>query len=350
MIKTDIRPFDLAGASDSEYEALNRLINHFKTETLPDDPPVPVQETKASMQNIPPYDIVKSWSGWDGDKMTSRVAVWFTDTEENAHAIQFAMYVEPAYRRQGIGRELLKKVVETARLHNRRLMFVATSGRVPAGISFMERLNAERGIEELESQVTLADLDTALMDRWQTDGRRRAAGFSLGLWDGSYPEEQLERICDLTNAMNSAPVENLEVDDMYVTPSAARQHEQSMSAVGIERWSAYTIEDSTGDFAGYTEVFWNSNRPWVVEQGATAVVPQFRGKGMGRWLKAAMLERIVLKRPEARFIRTANAGSNAAMLGINEAIGFKPYDSRCVWQVETERVAAYVDAEGSYPL
>jgi GNAT superfamily N-acetyltransferase len=118
MTKSNIRPFDLAGASDREYEALNRLVNHSKAETLPDDPPDPVHETKAFMQNIPPCDIVKAWAGWDtnGDKMTSRMAVWFSDTKENTHAIMFAIYVESANRRQGIGRELLKKVVETARL------------------------------------------------------------------------------------------------------------------------------------------------------------------------------------------------------------------------------------------
>jgi mycothiol synthase len=134
-------------------------------------------------------------------------------------------------------------------------MFASTSGRVPAGTSFMERINAERGIEETESQLSSPDLDTALMDRWQTDGRCRAAGFSLVFLDGSYPEDLLERICELSNVMNTAPRENLEVDDSYVTPDQTQQHEQSMFAAGLERWAAYTVEDSTGAFAGYTEVF-----------------------------------------------------------------------------------------------
>ena len=348
MNKIDIRPFDMAGATDGEYEAVNRLLNRSRAETLPDDPPIPVQETKASMQNIPPYDIVKSWSGWETgtEQVTSRIAVWFTDTNENTHAIQFALYVDPAYRRRGIARELLKKAVDMARLHNRRLMITSTSDRAPAGVFFMERLKAERGLEESESQLSLAELDMSLIDRWQTDGRRRAAEFSLRFWDGRYPEEQLEAICELLNVMNSAPLDKLAIEDINITPRQARQDEESLFAVGIQRWTAYTIEDSTGEFAGYTEVFWNPNRPWVVEQGATAVVPRFRGKGMGRWLKAAMLERILQIRPEARFVRTTSAYSNAAMLGINETIGFKHYDTRCVWQVETDKAAAYIERSG----
>jgi len=55
-----------------------------------------------------------------------------------------------------------------------------------------------------------------------------------------------------------------------------------------------------------------------------------------------MLERVLRDRPEAKFVRTGNADSNAAMLGINQALGFKPYLSHCVWQLETEKVAAYL--------
>ena len=69
----------------------------------------------------------------------------------------------------------------------------------------------------------------------------------------------------------------------------------------------------------------------------------FRGKGLGRWLKPAMLERVRRERPEARFIRTGNADSNTAMLGIKPGAALsRPYLSRCVWQLETEKALAYV--------
>ena len=77
-------------------------------------------------------------------------------------------------------------------------------------------------------------------------------------------------------------------------------------------------------------------------QEDTGVSPEFRGRGLGRWLKAAMLDRIVRERPGVKFVRTGNADSNAAMLGINRALGFTPYVSRCVWQLETEKALAYL--------
>ena len=39
-----IKPFDLQGASDHEYLALNDYANCLQAEALPDDPPTPTEE------------------------------------------------------------------------------------------------------------------------------------------------------------------------------------------------------------------------------------------------------------------------------------------------------------------
>jgi hypothetical protein len=41
-------------------------------------------------------------------------------------------------------------------------------------------------------------------------------------------------------------------------------------------------------------------------------------------------------------VRTGNADSNAAMLKINTDLGFRPYQSDNVWQIEVERVKEYL--------
>ncbi len=74
-----IRPFDLTGATPAEYAALNRHFNRAKAETLPDDPPTPLEETVARMQNIPPFAAVHAWAGWsaDGEGMSEQALVVF---------------------------------------------------------------------------------------------------------------------------------------------------------------------------------------------------------------------------------------------------------------------------------
>ena len=342
-IPVQIRDFDPVGANDDAYAALNRHLNRTKAEKFPDDPPVPLEQTMAEYRNIPPFVTLQGWAGWDGGEIVATAVVVFLHTDTNAHLAQFDINVEPEYRRRGIGRALLRRVVEIPRREGKRLMITTTHGRALAGGAFMERLGAERGIEMHSNQLVLAELDRAQIDRWQAEARQHAAEFTPGFWDGPYPEDQMEAIVALVDMYNTVPRDNLDVEDMHFTADQLRQMEQTLEAQKIQRWTLYLSEATTGRFAGFTEVTWNPSQPKVVHQGFTGIAPEFRGKQLGKWLKAAMLDRILRERPEARFVRTGNADSNAAMLGINRALGFRPYTAEIVWQVETEKVAAYLD-------
>ena len=345
----EILPFAFASATDAEYEALNRHFNRAKAETLPDDPPTPLEEMVAQMKNVPPFVGIYAWAGWNaaGTEMVATGVVSILRMEENQHLAQFDFSVDQDYRRRGLGRALLRSAVDAAQAEGRRLLITDTNGRVPAGDAFMQRLGAERGLQMHTNQLALADVDGALLEQWQAEGAERAAGFTLGFWDGAYPDDQLDAIAKLTDVMNTAPRENLDMEDMHFTPDQIRQQEKMMAAVGTERWTLYATETATGRFAGFTEVNWKPSRPEIVSQGMTGVFPEFRGLGLGRWLKAAMLARILEGRPEAKFVRTDNANSNAAMLGINHALGFTPYLSHCVWQLEVGIAVAYLTSEAT---
>jgi len=132
------------------------------------------------------------------------------------------------------------------------------------------------------------------------------------------------------------------MEDMKVTPDTLRQMEQNLFAAGNRRWTVYLTDRVYGKAAGLTEVFWNPNRAMILNQGFTGVYPTYRGKGLGRWLKAEMLKRLLAEHPEVEFIRTGNANSNAPMLKINTEMGFKPYSVNTIWQVATEQVEKYL--------
>ncbi len=116
----------------------------------------------------------------------------------------------------------------------------------------------------------------------------------------------------------------------------------SQQARVAQRWTCYVIENAIANFAGYTGVGWNPNRPQFLFQWMTGVFPEHRNKGLGRWLKAAMLDKVLKERPQVKIVRTVNVDSNAPMLKMNHGLGFKPYMASALWQVEVSRVIEYL--------
>jgi len=340
----EIKLFDPRNATDAEYAAANVFNNRMRAERLPDDPPVPFDEAVRGWRNIPAYVTVEAWgiTRRGEAQLLASASVAYLALEENKHLAEMQLEVLPEFRRRGFARALLAEIGAAAMRAERRLLIADTNERIPAGEAFMTRLGAQRGLDTHVNQLALADLDRTLVAAWLAQGQALSTDFELGLWQGAYPEQDLEAIAELLQVMNTAPRGTLEVNDFKFTPEHLRQMEKSARERGSQRWSLYVRERATGKFAGFTEVFWHPNRPQIVQQAGTGVFPAQRGRGLGRWLKAAMLDKILHERPQARFVRTGNADSNAAMLKINRELGFQPYLSQVVWQVETARVIEYV--------
>ena len=260
------------------------------------------------------------------------------------HMLQFVINILPEFRKQGLGKAFLSRIVNIAEKENRSLLITSTMARIPAGEACMQRIGAERGLEGHTNQLTIANLDPNLVHQWQKRASERGADFEIGLWEGSYPEEDIETIVELYDLINQQPFGDLDIENFTMTADHIRQDEKDLFACGYERWTFYAREKQTGKFAGYTEVFWNPNRPGIIGQGITGVFPQYRNKGLGRWLKAEMLDKILKERSQAKFVRTGNADMNVPMMKINTELGFKPYIANCIWQVHTDKVVEYLNA------
>lgn len=344
-----IQQFRVRHAADHEYAAMNRLMNRIRMERLPDDPPMSLEEDIQRWRNVPDYVDVHAWGVW-GDDESEFIAegnVAFFLADHNRHMGEFGISVLPEFRRRGLATMVLALIAEAAQQEHRTLLITSTFEHVPAGQLFMERLGARMGLPMHINQLDLRDLDRNLMREWQDRAKDRAFGFELLVWTEGAPDEHVEAFVNLVEAMNLAPRGDLQVEDFHLTPEQLRQHEHQDRARGIWRWTMIARERGTGRFAGFTEVTGHPGRPALVSQGATAVLMDFQNKGLGRWLKAAMLAKVLAERPEARFVRTGNADSNAPMLKINHQLGFKPYQSQLWWQVELAQVQTYLASRTS---
>jgi mycothiol synthase len=343
-IETAVEEFDAQTATEAEWQALNTFQNRLLAERLPDDPPRPLAQTKALIQNMPPFIEIHMWLIWNDahSAVLARATLILMLTEENRHLAQFELGVLPEERRHGLGTRLLARLAATTRAAHRTLLVTGTHGNVPAGEAVMTHLGATPGLATHVNQLDLTTLDPALLQDWRQRAAARNPDFTLGVWQGPYPDADLAAMVELTEAANGAPRGDLAFEDFHWTAEHLRQQEAMLWQSEIERWTMTLRETATGVFAGYTEVMWNPDQPTLLEQGFTAVWPRYRHQGLGRWLKAAMLEKVLHDWPQVRYVRTGNADSNAAMLAINEDLGFRPHLAETLWQVDLARVEAYL--------
>ena len=133
--------------------------------------------------------------------------------------------------------------------------------------------------------------------------------------------------------MNTAP-RTAGDEEVLPTPAEVRADHQALFRRMGWVWTACVRQNATGKLVGYTQLVASRARPWLGQQWDTGVDPAHRNLGLGRWLKAANALRLMDERPEVTTIETWNAGVNAAMLAINEAMGFQPVAEWQEWTLE----------------
>jgi len=334
--------------TDDEIAERVEFQNILQRAVRPDDPPMPVDEAIAAERSIP--ERVRWWSFRARDAAGTLVGETSTaidpEHNENPDIIEVRLSVLPDHRGRGLGTRLLLQVVELAEQLGRTRLLGVTNDRVPEGERFATAIGAGVKSRVHTNRLMIADVDRAQLESWVADGPVRAAGYDLLAWDGPVPDEHLEAFVDLVHVMNTAPRDDLELNDFVMTPEQMRENEKQMAAVGVEQWTLVARRVSDGAFAGFHDVSWVPWEPTTVYVGATGVVPEHRGHALGKWLKAVMTLRVMDERPHVDQIRTGNADSNDAMLGINHAMGYRPWIAQAVWEVSVADARAAIAARG----
>ncbi len=279
---------------------------------------------------VEPDERLEQFVVWQDDQALAWSRVFY-ELRENTHVAMIRIVVHPKARRVGLGTRLWAAARKVAVRESRTVILGMTSSRSPAGEAFARHVGAEAALPNRQSELDLEALDAGLLTLWKT--RPDGDPYQLHVWH-TIPDEYLERMAEMMMVMNTAPRGDLDVEDSTVTPQTIRAGEAMDAGAGYQHLRMAVEDVRSGQLDGFTEMFYQPERAVMLYQGATAVRPAARGQGLGKWLKAAMLERARTEFPLARCLRTDNAEVNDAMLGINVALGFKECASNTSWQLK----------------
>jgi GNAT superfamily N-acetyltransferase len=307
------------------------MVSAFEREVIPGEPDIPAAELVADLLNVPPHRHVSIGVASEAGEAVGTIRLILDDTAGNEDLAEVEyLIVRPERRRAGFGRALVHAVCQrTERSRIRAYVPIGHSG----GMALAAAVGAVPGIVDRQSRLGVTDLDRRMLEGWVARAGDRAGGYSLVCFDGPCPDELLQGFAVLTRVMNTAP-RSAGDEDVLSTPAQVRAFYEALFRQMGWVWTVCARHDATGKLVGFTQLLATTARPWLGQQWDTGVDPAHRNVGLGRWLKAANALRLLDERPEVTTIETWNAGVNAAMLAINEAMGFRPVAEWQEWTLK----------------
>jgi GNAT superfamily N-acetyltransferase len=316
-----VREWDPRTAPDDEIQSLLGTLNAVLATDLPEDPPWRDSYLREYLCETMQGERRICWVAQEGSPANPG--------ELTAHASILLLgdigvldlWVHPDARRLGVGRTLIGEATRRAYREGFTSVGVEVIGGTPA-VPFYESLGF--GCAYLESRSVL-DLTSVDWPGLGEMARGIGAGYRIEYHPGGPPEELID-----SYARAKAEVRDVEDDgDLDLRPSSydpqrLRDSLATLHRRGMKPYIVLAIHEKTGEVAGLTEVVVPAQHPNRADQYDTIVVPEHRGYGIDRAIKARMLFELRSAEPQLTEVQTWNALDNAPMLKVNAELGFMP--------------------------
>ena len=347
-----IETFDIPTATEEQWEEmidLRQIIHH---SINPDDPAPSREVQRKNWEQYPDNPFMRanfySIRSSKTDKLIGlyvygHVKETNPDYDNQKHIAFADIFLLEEYRRRGYGTEILRDLVQNLQALE-HITVVQCDTNIADGEKFAEYFGGTIAIRARTNRLYLNDIDWAMVEDWYAETSEIAASNNVTMehFEGLIGDDDIEAYAKFyTEVMNQQPLEDLEGAESTYTPDLLRQNEERMAKTGTLHVTKIARE-ADGTISGMTEFFYNPANPHKIEQGLTGVQENYRGRKLGKWLKAVMLLHLRDTYPDLQFINTTNANSNAPMLAINDKLGFKLYKQNTAYKFQLADLAEKV--------
>ncbi|MGQ0630746.1 MAG: GNAT family N-acetyltransferase [Sporichthyaceae bacterium] len=269
---------------------------------------------------------------YDGDRLVG-VADIELPVLDNTGSGWTQIQVHPDARGRGVGALLWEHVAAYFREADRKLVVFECAMDSP-GEAFARSRGAELGILSARRRLVIDDAVRALADELAAVSRGHADGYEVHTLVGRTPEHWIDGMAYLHGRMSTdAPLDDLEWEPENYDADRLRAREAVLEPWGLRQYTAIAVHTHTEAVVGFTTIGTSADDRTGGYQHNTIVDPDHRGHRLGTLLKVENLRNALTHEPELAMLLTWNAVSNAPMIAVNEAMGFRLWDHWAEWQI-----------------
>ena len=272
-------------------------------------------------------------------------AIHEVQSGEAVRSAWLSVEVLSAYRRQGIGTALHRRVAEIARSEGRTILqcFVLhTAGsegeRIDSPTGFGGVPADDDGTRFLVSHgYRLAQVER--MSRLPLPAKFEmpspAPGYDLLFWEGPTPAPRRAQLAVLHAGMSTdVPLGELDFEPEEWDATRVQLLDERTAGDGRRMLTVAARHLASDTLVGFTQLSVPADDTRAVFQENTIVISEHRGHGLGLAMKLGNLVTLTRLGGAFRHVYTWNAEENRHMLGVNEAIGFVPVGYSGSWRRE----------------
>lgn len=268
-------------------------------------------------------------SGDDGVPLGSAFLRLFT-REGQAHLAELELAVHGAERRRGVGTRLLEAAVAAAKAEQRRSV-IAQAPQGSPGDLFLAARGFRQVLTLTYARLPLADLDRAAVDALV---ERPHPGYRLTAWDGTVPDELARSFAASRRAMDDMPMEDTDFGTVVWDVDRVVAAAEAIARRGELLHTVAAVDETDGAVVGFSELVVPGDGSGDGQHYGTAVLPEHRGRGLARWMKAASIRHALERHPQLSGLCTDTAQSNTPMLAVNDALGYVPTHQAVEYQLD----------------
>lgn len=271
-----------------------------------------------------------AWLASDADSIPVGTAFLRLFDGGQEHLAELTLHVHPVERRTGVGSRLLATAVAAAQDNARRCVIAQAEAGSP-GDHFLAARGFRKVLTLRYSRLPLADVDSTALTKLV---ERPHPSYRLASWQGTVPDDLAQTFAASRRAMDDMPMDDTDHGTTIWDVDRVRAAAKAVEERGDQLHTVVAIDTCDDSIAGFTELVVPGNGTGDGQHYGTGVLPEHRGHGLGRWMKAESIRQAHGRYPDLGGLLTDTADSNTHMRHISDSLGYVPTHTTLQYQLD----------------